>query len=158
MKYAHLRREGWQPNPTVLKKIGDHGVASNVQVSTIETTNIDSDIFSGSFPIHTTFLFLEQNAHNDILVWIANSGASHHCCRDLDLLTEYQLDPLPLKIGNGSMVSLGHGKVYLELRQSNNTFLPICLANIRYTPSSSLNTISEELSEKCDISWCKKHQ
>lgn len=156
-KFPHLRREGWQPNAAILKKIRDNSSASNVQLSSTNS-NIDSDIFAGAFTVHSSFLFLEQNAQIGIPVWIADSGASHHCCKDLALIIEYQPEPLPIQTGNGSMVSPGYGKVHLELRQSNNSYLLVYLANVRYTPTSSLNTISEELLEKRGISWRSEYQ
>lgn len=55
--------------------------------------------------------------------------------------------------GNGTIVSPRRGLVKLSIAQSLGQYVHIQLANVRYTPTSLLNMILEDLLEKKGIYW-----
>jgi hypothetical protein len=91
-------------------------------------------------------------------IWIADSGASHHFCNNRALFQDYHPDPLPINTANGCITSPGYGTVCLTLCLSSGEIKPLKLVNVRHTPSSFLNTISEDLLERNGVSWRSKLQ
>lgn len=70
----------------------------------------------------------------------------------------YIEDSLYINIGNGLITSPGYGTVHLQIKRSCGDYKPLCLVNVRYMPSSYLNTVSEDILEKHDVSWHSEHQ
>lgn len=95
----------------------------------------------------STFVIYSKNS------WIADSGATNHFCNNLELLTNYVHDPLLVDTGNGTIISPGRGDVYISFRCSDGTYRPVCLQNVRYSPTSRLNTVSKWLLEQKQVYW-----
>jgi hypothetical protein len=151
--HPHLRPKGWTPNTK------SDRAPSSLQQTTTDLTTIsdsDTDLFAGYYAQFVITNHIQSTINSAI--WRADSGASHHFWNDQSLFHEFHWDPLPINTGNGSVISPGHGTIHLQLCCSQGDTKLLKLANVRYTPSSFLNTVSEDILEQNDVSWRSERQ
>lgn len=156
--HPHLRPPTWRPNQVTMQHVqAQLGNLNHVQVPTpAAVVDIEHDIFASYYAQVENDTVQQQPEHFNL--WIADSGASHHFCRDRSLFVDYIVDPLPINTGNGCVTSPGKGTVHLLVKRSTGDYKPLSLVNVRYTPSSFLNTISEDILEQHGISWRSERQ
>lgn len=80
--------------------------------------------------------------------WIVDSGATNHFYNNLDLFIHYINDPLSVDTSNGNIISPSHGDVFLSFRCFDGNYRSVCFLNVRYSPISHLNMVSEWLLEQ----------
>lgn len=161
-KNPHLRRNNWQPNRDVLRRIAERGLktASNLSMQPPPReekgkflNEEETDIFSSNYGLTSHAAALALYAQLGTKIWIADSGTNQHCCNHLSLFSFYEPHPLSIGTGNGAAISPGRGTVDLSIQQSSGSFVNIHLVDVRYTPTSLLNMISEDLLEQRGIFW-----
>lgn len=126
-------------------------VVSNLTIPPPHQEEKEFDVFFGSYSLtdHSIALVLQAQLGSEI--WIADSRANQHCCNNQSLFLTYEIHALMIGIGNGATISPGRGSVELSLGQSSTSFLNILLTDVRHTPSSMLNMISEDKLEQHGI-------
>lgn len=155
-KHIHLRPSGWQPNPQVMHRIQER-LKGTMQVQ----TSLKNQASSSSSPFLDVFTFTqyshqvhtEATNHLTKTTWISDSGANHHFCNDRTVFRNYIEDPLTINTGAGSVVSPGYGDISLSLLRSDDSVRSINLQQVRYMPTSLLNTMSEHLLELRGVFW-----
>lgn len=111
------------------------------------------DVLSSSYGMLGQTIALALHAQLGSEVWIAGSRANQHCCNDRNLFLSYEPLPLMIGTGNGATISPGRGSIKLSLLQSTGNYLSILLDDVRHTPGSMLNMISEDRLKQRGVYW-----
>lgn len=156
-KHTHLRRPGWQPNTQVMQRIQErlHGTMQ------VQNSSVTNQTFGSTSPFLDVFTFAQfsHQVHSEAIdslnkdAWITDSGANHHFCNNRETLHDYTDDPPTINTGAGPVISPGYGDVYLLLLRSDQSIQSVCLQQVRYMPTSLLNTLSEHLLELRGVYW-----
>ena len=83
--------------------------------------------------------------HGNGQCFVADSGATAHCCNDASLFIKFHSDrpKTRIRVANGKTVPVTHiGDVKLNLRDKNGTFHSVILRNVLYVPEMPVNLLS----------------